>query len=795
MKLPLKWLREYVDFNVSVDEFIERMMWRGFELGALIDELPDVKNIVVGKILDIMKHENADKLRVCIVNVGSRTVQIVTNAQNVSVGDFVPVALAPAYISGGVKIEETVMRGVESGGMFCSYREIGITNVEYPGCEYDGVLIFKDEFTPGTDIKDALDLNSVIFDFDITPNRADCQSIIGICREAAAALGQPFVEPIIKPVLGVGQDFAKVTVLNSELCPRYCARTVRDIKIEPSPLWMQKKLRMVGLRPINNIVDITNYVLIEYGHPMHAFDLSCIKNAHIVVRNAMSGEMVTTLDAKERKLNENMLVIADTQRAVGLAGVMGGENSEIKPSTKEVLFESAAFKSDNIRKTTRELRHTTDSAQRFMRGVETVNAKLALDRAIELVDELNAGVVIGNGIDVCEKDLSPRVITVDYDHINAILGMDFKPEKIAELLGTINIEAKIVNCALNITVPHYRTDIMSDIEADWDIAEEIARLYGYYLLTPTLMYGDTFCGSLSPEMRDEDLLKDIMVTQGAYEMYNYNFISPSMLAQLSFKEGDERLKAVKILNPFGTDQSIMRTTLIPPILNTLSLNIKHKTNHDRFFEVGNVHFDNPDLPVEKKHLGIAFMGENEDFFTLKGAIETVLDIFGLVDYYFVETDSDCFKPGQRAKLMMLGDVLGELGAVHPDVLKAYDVAKNVVIAEIDVEKMLIYKRDRITYEPIPKYPMVPRDIAVVVDEDIKSDKIMETIKQSEIDILLGEIRLFDVYRGKGIPDGKKSMAYSFLLYHKERTLTDKDIKDAMDIIVKALKKNVGAELR
>ena len=515
MKLPKKWLSEYVDFNVTNAEFIEKMMWRGFECAGVEKELAEVEGVVTGRVLSVVKHENSEHLNICQVDIGSEVLTIVTGANNVFDGALVPVAVVGSKL-GGREMAAVNMRGVMSYGMLCSGSELGLTNADYPGSETHGILILQEDHPLGQPIEEALGFDDDIFEFELTPNRPDCLSVIGMCREAAAALGQSFREPAIQPVKGEGNaaDYARVTVENFDLCPRYTARVVKDIIIEPSPAWMQRKLKSVGLRPINNIVDITNYVLVEYGHPMHAFDLACIHGSHIVVRNANEGEVVTTLDKRERPVTPDMLLIADESRGVGIAGVMGGLNSEITDATKAVLFESAVFKGSNIRATARKLKHTTDAASRFIKGVEPVNAQLALERAIELVAELKAGTVVGEMIDIRKEKPVDREITVSVDHINALLALDLSAREMAQMLSTINIHARPTLTGLHVTIPHFRTDIESGIEADWDIAEEIARIYGYYNIKPTLMRGDTFRGQINELFLLDDTVKDTLVSLG-----------------------------------------------------------------------------------------------------------------------------------------------------------------------------------------------------------------------------------------------------------------------------------------
>ncbi len=799
MKLPLKWLKEYVDFNVSIDRFVELMMWRGFEIAGVEPEMP-ITNTVVGRITAISKHPNADKLQICSLDIGeSEKLTIVTGATNIFEGALVPVALDGAQLMDGIVIHPTNMRGVHSAGMLCSGKELGLTEEDYPGAEVYGILILQGDHPLGQPIQEAVGMDDVVFDIELTPNRADCASIIGICREAAAALGQKFREPVIRDIQGAGDasEYAAVDVLAPELCPRYVARVVTDIKIAPSPRWMQKKLRAVGLRPINNIVDITNYVMVEYGHPMHAFDLSCVADGHIVVRKAQPGEKVVTLDSKERATTPDMLLIADPTKGVGIAGVMGGENSEITENTKVVLFEAAVFKGSSIRHTTRELHHVTDAAARFIKGVEPVNAMLASQRAIELVDELGAGRVVGKAIDVCNVDTADRVVSADIAHVNRILNTKFTGAEMAAMLDTINIPARVEGDALKITVPHYRVDIESSIETDWDIAEEVGRIYGYDNIPPTLMRGDTFRGRLSLACSQEDKIKDICVLLGSYEMYNYNFIGPGDLNALRLPEGDEKRLAVKLLNPFGEDQSLMRTTLLPGMLRSIALNCNRKTGQGRFFEVGNVHVDNnPDLAEERRMLGFAFTGEGEDFFTLKGAIEILMERLGLDEEFSVAPGGgEYFQPGQKAVLYLQGEAVGEMGTIHPDTQKSYGIPQKCYIAEIAMEKLMErFPRTR-TYHALPKYPVVPRDIAVVVDESVTAEQVRKAIEQAPVKVIIENVALFDVYRGKGIPEGKKSMAYSYTLRAEDRTLTDGDISGAMDALVKSLSARLGAELR
>jgi phenylalanyl-tRNA synthetase beta chain len=805
MKLPKKWLCEYVDFNISDEEFVEKMMWRGFELAGIEKELPGVEGVIVGRVLSIVKHDNSDHLHICQVDVGKETLAIVTGASNVVEGALVPVAVVGSKL-GEREMQAVNMRGVMSYGMLCSGSELGLTEADYPGAGEHGILLLKEEHplgqsikpAPGQNIEAALGFDDVIFEFDLTPNRPDCISILGMCREAAAALGQAFREPKIALVKGAGNaaDYARVTVENYDLCPRYTARVIKDIKIEPSPLWMQKKLRSVGMRPINNIVDITNYVLVEYGHPMHAFDLACISGSHIVVRTAHQGEVVTTLDNKERPVTPEMLLIADEQRGVGIAGVMGGLNSEITESTKAVLFESAVFKGSNIRATARKLRHVTDAASRFIKGVEPVNAELALERAVELVAELGAGTVVGEMIDVYRETPVEHKVAVSVSHINALLALDLSAEQMADMLSTIAIHAEPCAEGLMVTIPHFRTDIEDGIEADWDIAEEIGRIYGYYNIKPTLMRGDTFRGRIDELFLLDDEIKDTLVALGLYEMYNYNFTSPSVFDSLLLPMDSELRKAVRILNPFGEDQSLMRTTLIPGMLDSLVRNSNRKSGQSRFFEVGNVHVDlGGELPEERKTIGIVLGGENESFYTLKGVVEELFRVLGLNNCVYQKSTAPYLQPGRAADVSAPdGTRLGTFGELHPDVANTFKADGRVYVAELRFSAIAESRTKQKRFVPLPRFPAAERDLAVVVDSTTESASLKRVIESAPSGVLVEEVHLFDTYAGIGIPAGKKSLAFTFMLRAEDHTLSDEEIKKAMEAIIEALKK-ANAPLR
>lgn len=796
MKLPKSWLCEYVDFNVSNEEFIERMMWRGFELAGIEKELP-LEGVVVGKVLSIQKHENSDHLWVCELDVGTETLTIVTGAQNVSAGALVPVAVVGATL-GERTMAKVTMRGVESSGMLCSGAELGLSEADYPGAGVDGILLLSGAHPLGQPIETALGFDDVIFEFDVTPNRPDCLSIRGMCREAAAALGQVFEAPEAKPLAGEGDaaDYASVTIDNYSLCPRYTARVIKDIRIAPSPAWMQRRLRLVGLRPINNIVDITNYVLTEYGHPMHAFDLACVAGGHIIVRNANEGELVTTLDGKVRATTPDMLLIADSEKGVGIAGVMGGENSGITADTKAVLYESAVFKGSSIRATARKLRHMTDAAARFIKGVEPVNALKALERAVELTVELGAGTPVGDTIDAGHGDYAEQSVLIGTAHVNQMLGLSLSAAEMASMLATIQISAVPENGNLRLTIPHFRTDIETGIEADADIAEEIARIYGYYNIPPTLMQGGASAGYIPREFRVEDTIKDTLVANGAYEMYNYNFTGPQALEALQLDADDELRRAVRLLNPFGEDQSLMRTTLLPGMLSSLARNINRRTGQSRFFELANVHIDTgEELPEERKIVGITLHGALESFFALKGIIETLLETLGIENAVYSPGSKPYWQPGRAAQVHGAnGKLIGCFGALHPDVAAAFDITERVYAAELSFAALLELSTEQKRFAPLPRYPISERDLAIVVDRAAESETYKRIIEQTKVDVLIESVRLFDSYEGIGIPPNKKSLAFSFSLRSDEHTLSDEEIRLAMNAIIQALEE-AGAPLR
>lgn len=787
MLAPVSWLRDYVDLPEDLELIRNKMIHLGFEVASIEKQRPEWDGIIVGRVDKMQKHPDAERLFVCDVDIGQNVITLVTGAPNLFEGAIVPVALPGVKVGENV-IEKTAFRGIGSGGMLLSGAELELKADDYPGAEVYGILILK-EGTPGEPICRPLGFDDTVIEFEINANRPDCLSMWGIAREIAVAFELPFNEPRIdwpKAAGDIGAE-AKVTVLASDLCDRYVAGMIQSIKIEPSPEWMKTRLRAAGLRAINNIVDITNYVMLETGQPMHAFDLSCVAQSHIVVRRAKEGERITTLDSKERALKEGMLTIADPEKAVGLAGVMGGENSEITERTQRVLFESARFDSASIRVTAKELGLMSDAASRFAKGVDPVTSEIALKRALMLVAELGAGEIVAGKIDVCAAELAPRAIIVRPEAVNKRVDLDVSVKDMRSILGRLGMQTSEEGGALRVTIPHYR----GDVEAESDIAEEIARVVGYGRIPEKPMAG-AMRGGLSPRQAAVERIRDLCVALGAYEAVTYPFVGPDLLERL--KLSGERL--TPIMNPFGQEQSLMRGTLLPGIIQVLSLNASHKLLSGRFFEVGNVHKPKA-LPVEEipeETLRLSFGVLGGDFFAIKGMLETLLEGMGARGASFVSGGADCFHPGRKADLYLSGRRIGELGELHPDVASAFDIPCRAYVAEIVLDELLALPKAKKEYTPLPRFPAVERDLALVVGEDVTAGKLLETIGRAAGEEL-ESVNLFDVYRGKGVQEAHKSMAFSLVLRAGARTLQEDDVNGIIARVLDAVENECGARLR
>jgi len=794
MKVPMSWLNDYVDINMSPEEYAAGMTMSGSKVESIQKMGEEIQNVVVAKILSIEKHPDADSLQICQVDFGNEQTQIVTGATNIKVGDYVPVAKHGSKLPGGITIKKTKLRGIESNGMMCSIGELGLTKEDYPHAAEDGIFILEGQPPLGTDIKEVLGLNENVIEFEITSNRPDCFSVIGLARESAATFDKKLFYPEVKVQESGGDvnDFASVEVLAPDLCPRYAARVVRNVKIQPSPKWLRDRLRACGVRPINNIVDITNYVMLEYGQPMHAFDLNYLAGRKIVVRRAKDNEVIRTLDDQERVLDSNMLVIADAEKPVAVAGVMGGANSEITDDTHIILFEAANFNASSVRLTAKKLGMRTEASSRFEKGLDVHLVEQALDRACQLVDELGAGEVVAGIIDVNNSNPKPIQLLLRPDKINTFLGTALKAEEMVDILRKLEFEVNSED--MMITVPSFR----SDIETEADIAEEIARIYGYNNIPSTLLSGETTQGQKTYKQKIESKVKDCLVGQGLSEIITYSFTNPKVFDDLNIPSDSVLRNAVTITNPLGEESSIMRTTTLASMLEVLSRNYSHRIDEVALFELGTIYLPKSlpvnELPEEKVMVTVGMYG-GVDFYDLKGIVEELLHTLGIKEYTVEkESQNPSFHPGRTAKLYVNGKELGIFGEVHPAVLENFEIGIRSYVAMLDFNLLCNASNLNVKYKPLPKYPAVTRDISMLVNEQVMVKEIETVIKKCS-GKLLEELKLFDVYKGKQIPEGMKSVAYSIVFRAADRTLTDEDVNHVFDKIVKALQENLGAQLR
>ena len=896
MILSRNWLNEFVDLKDITDkEFNDEMTLSGSKVETI--ERPDenLKNVVVGKILEMKRHENSDHMWVCQIDVGqAEPVQIVTGAWNVHVGDYVPAALHGAHLPGGVKIEKGELRGVESNGMLCSPKELGMTaehdfpyavitpaailndyhpidkdkpsipadikpgdkvygpvvaarvlecaplgdgtfhtcldlgnatavpdtrcsnlhegdlvayntksdtictledlhaeQKEFPHCIADGIFVLQEEDAePGLNMAHILGFDDSIVEFEITPNRPDCLSVIGLAREASATFKRPLKLHTPEPH-GCGGSIAEIVDIDIEdgdLCPRYTARMVKNVKIAPSPRWMRERLRNSGVRPINNIVDITNYVMLEYGQPMHAFDFSCVEGGHIIVRTAREGETIQTLDGNERKLTPNMLCICDEHKPVCVAGVMGGANSEIVGDTAMVLFESANFNGVSVRRTASALGMRTDASSRYEKGLDMMNTIKAVERACELVELLGCGEVVDGVMDVVAKEKAPTVVKLEPDKINALLGTELSEDLMREILVSLGF---ILN-GDDIYVPSWR----GDVEHYSDIAEEVARFYGYNKIPCTLMRGETTRGGFSEQQRFDRTIGGAGRALGYDEIITYSFISPTYYDKIRMPKDSSLRNSLKILNPLGEDTSIMRTTILPSMLEIIARNHSYRNKSARLYELGKIYLPREDgLADEPKYLSLGAYGDGVDFFSFKGSIETLLHELRITDVKYVAcTDNDSYHPGRCAKVYAGETYLGVFGQIHPLVAANYGMDTEVYTAELSFDAMYEKRGDIPVYQPLPKFPAVTRDIAVVCDEAVTVGALEESIRRGAKG-LLKDVSLFDIYRGPGVAGGKKSVAFNLVLRADDRSLTGEEADEDVQSILAALKADHDAVLR
>ena len=805
MNTSLSWIKAYVpDLDVTAQEYTDAMTLSGTKVEGYEKLDADLDKIVIGQIEKIEKHPDADKLIICQVNVGTETVQIVTGAPNVNEGDKVPVVLDGGRVAGGhepgqrvaggIKIKKGKLRGVESCGMMCSIEELGSDRNMYPEAPEYGIYIFGDDAVVGESAIKALGLDDVVFEYEITSNRVDCFSVVGIAREAAATFGKEFHPPVVTPT-GNDEDvndYIKVRVENTDLCPRYCARVVKNIKIGPSPKWMQRRLASVGIRPINNLVDITNYVMEEYGQPMHAYDLDTIAGHQIVVRNAEKGEKFVTLDGQEREMDDSVLMICDGEKAVGIAGIMGGENSMITDHVQTMLFEAACFDGTNIRKSSKKVGLRTDASGKFEKGLDPNNAQAAIDRACQLVEEMGAGEVVGGMVDVYGKKKEPVRVPFDADAINALLGTDI-PE--ADMLGYFEkIGLEYDADAKEVIAPTFRHDLFRLA----DLAEEVARFYGYDNIPTTLPSGEATTGKLSFKNRVEDVAKDIAEFCGFSQGMTYSFESPKVFDKLLLDEDDVLRQAIPIMNPLGEDYSIMRTISLNGMLTSLATNYNRRNKNVRLYEMGNIYLPKSlpltELPDERMQFTLGMYGEG-DFFSMKGIVEEFFEKVGLhkKETYDPNAGKNFLHPGRQANIIYEGRVVGYLGEVHPQVADNYGIGERAYVAVIDMPEIVELATFDRKYEGIAKYPAVSRDISMVVPKEILVGQIEEVIEKKG-GAYLESYKLFDLYEGAQIKPGFKSVAYSITFRAKDRTLEEADVSAAMKKILKALEE-MGIELR
>ena len=795
MKLNRNWLNEeFVDLSeVSDKEFVETLTVAGQKVETYERLDAEIRNVVVGRVLSVVRHENSDHMWVCQVDVGrDEPVQIVTGAQNVREGDLVPAALHNSYLPGGIHITEGKLRGVVSNGMLCSLKELNLTLNDFPYAIEDGIWILEEDCKPGDDINAVIGNNDTVVDFEITNNRPDCYSVIGLAREAAAAFNLPMRhhEPTVKGgAAGELTELLDVEVPAEDLCSRYTARMVRNVRIAPSPKWLRQRLRANGVRPINNIVDITNYVMLEYGQPMHAFDYRYVGSGKIVVRRSEAGETLTTLDGTERRLTAGMLVIADGEKPIGLAGIMGGENSEIVADTADVVFESANFNGISIRQTALALGMRTEASGKFEKNIDPLLTVPAVNRACELVELLGAGEVIDGMIDVLNYIPEPRTLELEPERINALLGTDISEADMVEYLRRLEIPVE----GRTIRVPSWRPDLVQTA----DIAEEVGRLYGYNEIPTTVFKGIALEGGYTGTMVQENRVGSLCRSLGYSEILTYSFVSPSSFDLIRLPADSPLRKPLRIQNALGEDASVMRTVALPSMLAILARNNAYHNAACKLYELAKVYLpvEGQRLPDEPKHLVLGTYGEGEDFFTLKGEIEAILKGMNIdAGEYTAVHDVPAYHPGRCAALTVDGVKIGTLGQVHPLVAQNYGIDAEIYAAELDFTALTALVRPEKTYQPLPKYPAVSRDIAVVCDEAVTVGALTDCIRKAG-GKLLREVRLFDIYRGKGIDCGKKSVAFSLTLRADDRTLTDTDSEDVIGAVLAALEAELGAKLR
>ena len=790
MKVSLNWLKRYVDIDVTPEVLCEKMTAQGFEVESM-EKSAVMSNVVAAKIKQIEKHPDSDHLQICRLDCGTgEDVQIVTGADNVFVGALVPAALHDSHLPNGMHIKKGKLRGVASLGMMCSGEELCLNGTGYPGADVYGILILEDRWAPGTDMNAVLGTDDCVIDFSVTPNRPDCNCVLGIAREAAVCLGKEFRLPEIKYTVKKETSLpVQVTVEDDTLCPRYIGTTVENIRLAPSPQWMCDCLNAAGMRPINNIVDITNFVMLETGQPMHAFDIEDIAGQHIIVRRAKEGEELTTLDGKPHTLTGEMLVIADGQRAVGIAGVMGGLNSEIKDTTKNIFFESAKFRRDSVRRTAKALGIRTEASARYEKGIDAAGCRYAMDRALSLIEELNAGDITSWAPDICKNPPEDTALEVPVAQIQALLGIEIPAQAMLDILNRLGIRTQEENGILRCLIPSRR----DDIEGAADLAEEIIRVYGYDHIESQPLCGVLTRGTKTRQQQLCDIAKDVLLSCAANETATYSFISQKAYEAL----GLSAEKAIRILNPLGEDYSLMRTQLYSSMLSVMALNASRGATELRLFEIGKLFLakEQPlsQQPEERRAMIIGIMGEKEDFFSLKARVEALLTRFGRKGVYTKSTEP-FLHPGRQAQVTAGGKCLAVLGEIHPDTAAAFEIEGRPLLAQIDLAQLFALANLKVLYQPLPKYPAMVRDLAVLVDAGQEIGPMLEAIASAG-GSLVRSVKLFDIYQNDSLGQGKMSVAFSITMLNPERTLKYEEAQKAFDKIVRSLEYRFGAVLR
>ncbi len=796
MKVPMQWIKEYADIPMNAADYQNKMIMIGDGVEGYEETGAEVDHVVVGRVLTCEAHPDSDHLHVTTVDVGGDApLQIVCGAPNCRAGILTPVALVGAHLPGGVKIKKGKLRGVMSEGMLCSSEELGVPVELYPSIGAAGILEFQEEYPVGSDVKPILGIDDTVMDFEVLANRPDCLSVWGIARETAVACGTTFHKPEITVTEAGGDvhDYVQVDVEATDLCPRYIARVIKDVRVGPSPMWLRKYLYGAGMRSINNVVDITNFIMLETGHPMHAFDLDMVEGHHIIVRKAAEGEHITTLDGKAHPLTAGQLVICDASKPSCVAGVMGGEESEITEKTHTMMFECAVFDRASTRVTSRALGIRTESSGRFEKGVSVKTAMEAMQRACQMINQLDAGDVVSGVIDIYPEPAKKQVITASCEKIARRAGVDIPADDTERILKELSFDVQRDGDQLTVTVPDFR----QDVEGEADLCEEALRVYGYDKIPSTLLRGETTPGGRSDRMRLKDEVSHVLTAMGFYEIMNYSFVSPKSVDKLMLDEKDARRNMLPIRNPLGEDTSVMRTTLVPDMLSTLALNMNHGNDAARLFEVAAVfdpeHRTTEGLPTETRKLCLGLYGKDADFFTMRGVVERLLKQLGIA-FNVSRSDEVYLHPGRQAKLTQGDQVVCVLGEVHPTVRENFDMPARALIAEMDMEVIAQLQTPMGAVKPMPRYPAVSRDLSLVMAESTEVGPLLADMAHAAGSIL-EDAKMFDVYRSVAVGKDMKSVAFSFVFRAADHTLTEAEITKAMDKLQKVAADKYQAVIR